>query len=333
MWGKSLACFHYTVHLFSGATGSGGISGTNAERGAIHDRPCEELGSSEVEPYSPSGYTRPVKPARKIGLIGAGNMAEALVSGILNAGVAQASAIGVTDVSSVRLQYIQDTYGVAPFSSNLDLAKWSDVVLLCVKPQTMDSVLAEIRSTLSSGMLMISVAAGYPLKRLSDHLGGDATIIRAMPNTPAIVQQGVTALAFGPQVDSSQSQFAIGIFEAVGKVVTVEESLMDAVTGLSGSGPAYVYLMIEALTDAGVRVGLPRATASVLATQTVLGAAKMVESSGDHPAVLKDRVTSPGGTTIAGLRELEAGGLRATVIKAVEAATSRSAELGKASSS
>lgn len=264
----------------------------------------------------------------KFGFIGAGNMAEALVSGMLNGGLAQPSAIRVTDVSSLRLRHFQDTYSVTSCPENVALAQWSNVIVLCVKPQTMDQVLSEIRAKLSSGQLVISVAAGYPIKRIQDHLGKDVAIVRAMPNTPAVIRLGVTAIASGHGLDSRQIQLAQEIFEAVGNTVMVEESLMDAVTGLSGSGPAYVYLMIEALADAGVRVGLPRTTAHVLATQTVLGAAKMVEVSGEHPAVLKDRVTSPGGTTIAGLRELEAGGLRATVIKAVEAATNRSAELG-----
>ena len=255
------------------------------------------------------------------------------MSGILKAQLAHPSDIRVTDVSSSRLQHFQHAYSVPSLPSNVALAEWSDVILLCVKPQTMDQVLSEIQAKLSTQALVISVAAGYPLSRLQGHLGPGVPLVRAMPNTPAVVQQGVTALAFGPQLDSTKVQLAQDIFESVGKVVTVDESLMDAVTGLSGSGPAYVYVIIEALADAGVRVGLPRSTAHVLATQTVLGAAKMVEASGEHPAVLKDRVTSPGGTTIAGLRELEAGGLRATVIKAVEAATNRSVELGKPPSS
>ena len=272
-----------------------------------------------------------MNPTHKIGFIGAGNMTEALVSGILKAKIAGPNGIRVTDISALRLQHFQDTYSVPSLTDNVALVRWSDVVLLCVKPQTMDDVLSEIRTKLTPRSVVISVAAGYPLKRLYDHLGTDVPIVRAMPNTPAVVQQGVTALAYGSNFDVTQSQLIQDIFESVGKVVTIEESLMDAVTGLSGSGPAYVYLIIEAMADAGVGVGLPRAIAHVLATQTVLGAAKMVEKTGAHPAVLKDRVTSPGGTTIAGLRELEAGGLRATVIKAVEAATNRSAELGKPS--
>lgn len=285
-----------------------------------------------VERRGVSGYTRRMSPTNKIGLIGAGNMAEALVSGILKAGLAYPSGIRVTDISALRLQHFQDTYSVPSLTNNVDLVQWSDVILLCVKPQTMDAVLSEIRTKLTPRSVVISVAAGYPLKRLSDHLGTEVPIVRAMPNTPAVIQQGVTALAYGPNFDINQSQLIQNIFESVGKVVTIDESLMDAVTGLSGSGPAYVYLIIEALADAGVRVGLPRTTAHVLATQTVVGAAKMVQETGAHPALLKDRVTSPGGTTIAGLRELEAGGVRATMIKAVEAATNRSAELGKSSS-
>ncbi|MDR4496168.1 MAG: pyrroline-5-carboxylate reductase [Nitrospirales bacterium] len=264
----------------------------------------------------------------KFGFIGAGNMAEALVSGMLKGGLAEPSAIRVTDVSSFRLRHFQDSFSVGSFPDNRALAQWSHVVVLCVKPQTMDLVLAEIQAKLSSEQFVISVAAGYPIKRIREHVGTDVAIVRAMPNTPAVIRHGVTAIACAPNLDSRQTQLAQHIFESVGNVVMIDESLMDAVTGLSGSGPAYVYLMIEALADAGVRVGLSRSIAHVLATQTVLGAAKMVEVSGEHPATLKDRVTSPGGTTIAGLRELEAGGLRATVMKAVEAATHRSVELG-----
>ncbi|MGD9851505.1 MAG: pyrroline-5-carboxylate reductase [Nitrospirales bacterium] len=264
----------------------------------------------------------------KFGCIGAGNMAEALVSGMLKGGLAEPSAIRVTDVSSLRIRHFLDSYSVASLPDNVALTQWSKVILLCVKPQTMDHVLTEVHTKISSEQLVISVAAGYPIKRIREHLGKNVAIVRAMPNTPAVIRQGVTAITCGDNLHARQTQLAQNIFESVGNVVTVDESLMDAVTGLSGSGPAYVYLMIEALADAGVRVGLPRSTAHVLATQTVLGAAKMVEVSGEHPAILKDRVTSPGGTTIAGLRELEAGGLRATMIRAVEAATNRSVELG-----
>ena len=256
-------------------------------------------------------------------------MADALVTGILKAHLASPANISVTDISSIRLEHFQKTFQVHVGSDNADEVKSADIIVLCVKPQVMDTVLAEIKEQLSQEHLLISVAAGYPLARIQQQVGRNIPLIRAMPNTPAVIQEGVTALVGSSGISRDHLQLAQSIFESVGKVVMVEESLMDAVTGLSGSGPAYVYLVIEALTDGGVLLGLPRTVASVLAAQTVLGAARMVLESGEHPAVLKDRVTSPGGTTIAGLQELETGKLRATFMKAVKAATARSHELGQ----
>jgi len=256
-------------------------------------------------------------------------MAEALVTGILKAHLASPANISVTDISPTRLEHFKKTFQVQVGSKNAEEAKRSDIIVLCVKPQVMDTVLSEMKDQLSHKQILISVAAGYPLARIQQHVGGNVSLVRAMPNTPAVIQEGVTALAGSSGLSRDHLQLAQTIFESVGRVVMVEESLMDAVTGLSGSGPAYIYLVIEALTDGGVRVGLPRGVASVLAAQTVLGAARMVLESGEHPALLKDRVTSPGGTTIAGLQQLEAGRVRATFMKAVEAATARSHELGQ----
>ncbi|WP_447965738.1 pyrroline-5-carboxylate reductase [Nitrospira sp. Ecomares 2.1] len=265
----------------------------------------------------------------KLAFLGAGNMCEALVTGILKANLASPANISVTDISSIRLEHFQKTFQVQVGSHNADEVKSADIIVLCVKPQVMDIVLSEIKDQLSPKHLVISVAAGYPLARIQQHIGENVSLIRAMPNTPAVIQEGVTALAGSSGLPSQHLLLAQSIFESVGRVVTVEESLMDAVTGLSGSGPAYIYLVIEALTDGGVRMGLPRTVATVLAAQTVLGAAKMVLESGEHPALLKDRVTSPGGTTIAGLQQLEIGRIRATLMNAVEAATARSHELGQ----
>ncbi|MCA9421920.1 MAG: pyrroline-5-carboxylate reductase [Nitrospira sp.] len=267
--------------------------------------------------------------AQKFVFLGAGNMAEALVTGILKSNLAAPANVSVTDISPIRLDHFQKTFQVQAGSTNAEEAKRADIIVLCVKPQVMDTVLSEIKEHLSRKQLLISVAAGYPLARIQQQVGKNVSLIRAMPNTPAVIQEGVTALAGGSGLSRPHLQLAQTIFESVGKVVLVEESLMDAVTGLSGSGPAYIYLVIEALTDGGVRVGLPRAVASVLAAQTVYGAARMVLESGEHPALLKDRVTSPGGTTIAGLQQLEIGQVRATFMKAVEAATARSHELGQ----
>jgi pyrroline-5-carboxylate reductase len=267
--------------------------------------------------------------APKFAFLGAGNMAEALVSGIIKSQLALPANISATDISTSRLEHFQKTFQIQVGSQNAEATRRADVIILCVKPQVMDKVLSEIKGELSQEQLLISVAAGYPLKRIQQHIGGHVSLVRAMPNTPAVIQEGVTALAGSSDLPTHHLQLAQTIFESVGRVVIVEESLMNAVTGLSGSGPAYVYLVIEALTDGGVRVGLPRAVAGVLAAQTVLGAARMVLETGEHPALLKDRVTSPGGTTIAGLQQLEAGRVRDTFMKAVEAATNRSSELGQ----
>ncbi len=270
-----------------------------------------------------------MNPTPNIAFLGAGNMAEALIAGIVKAKLAESDSLLATDISPTRLEVLKNRYHIQAGSHNLDAVLWADVIILCVKPQVMDEVLGEIQSGLSEKQLVISVAAGIPIKGIQAVIGKTIPLVRAMPNTPAVIQEGVTALAGCRGLSSELLNFAQSLFGAVGKVVVVDESLMDAVTGLSGSGPAYVYLAIEALIDGGVRVGLPRNIAHILAVQTVLGAAKMVRETGEHPAVLKDRVTSPGGTTIAGLQRLEEGGLRATLIEAVEAATHRSSELGK----
>ncbi len=275
-----------------------------------------------------SGYTRPMIENQKIAFLGAGNMAEALIAGILQAKLFEPDCVLATDISSSRLEVVKDRYQIQVGSENLDAVLWADIIILCVKPQVMDEVLSDIQSGLSDKQLVISVAAGVSMQGIQDKIGDAIPLVRAMPNTPAVIQEGVTALAGCRGLSLENLKIAQSIFESVGKVVFVDESLMNAVTGLSGSGPAYVYLAIEALIDGGVRVGLPRTVAHTLAVQTVLGAAKMVRETGEHPAVLKDRVTSPGGTTIAGLQQLEEGRLRATLIAAVEAATHRSSELG-----
>ncbi len=270
-----------------------------------------------------------MKSSPKIAFLGAGNMAEALIAGLVKGELATPDFLLATDISSTRLEVLKNRYQLQVGSHNLDAALWADVIFLCVKPQVIDQVLHEIQSGLSEKQLVISVAAGISLHKIQETIGQAIPLVRAMPNTPAIIQEGVTALSAGRGLSSDHLNLAEKLFTAVGKVVVVDESLMDAVTGLSGSGPAYIYLAIEALIDGGVRVGLPRSIAHTLAVQTVLGAATMVKETGDHPAVLKDRVTSPGGTTIAGLQRLEEGGLRATLIDAIEAATLRSRELGQ----
>lgn len=270
---------------------------------------------------------------RKVGFLGGGNMATALVRGLLEAKAVAPEHVGVSDVSPERLASLHDKYGLRTFDTNEALAEWADVVVLAVKPQIVDRVLPAVRAGLRETDLVISVAAGIPLSHLELHLAaGDPEktprVVRSMPNTAAIALAGATAIAAGARATRDDVLVAKALFEAVGRCVVLDESLLDAVTGLSGSGPAYVMLMIEALADGGVKVGLGRDVALLLAAQTVYGAAKLQLETGEHPGRLKDMVTSPGGTAIAGLHTLESGGLRRTLIDAVEAAANRSAELG-----
>lgn len=266
----------------------------------------------------------------KLAFIGGGQMAEALLGGLFTSRCCEPASVRVTDVSRERQDLMKSRFGVQAGADNKEAAVWAEVVLLAVKPQMMESVLEELAPVVP-GRLVISIAAGWSIRSLGrrfEKLGDKAPrMVRVMPNTPALVREGMSAVACGPGVSEADAKLARTLFESVGRVVTVEERLMDAVTGLSGSGPAYVFLAIEALADGGVKMGLPRQVASLLAAQTVLGAAKMVLETEEHPARLKDRVASPGGTTIAGLHELEQGGLRATLTAAVEAATNRSKEL------
>lgn len=264
---------------------------------------------------------------KKIAIIGAGNMAEAIVSGLLKKRLINAGQICATDVDSQRLAYFRKTFKVRVSDDNRKAAASSDLVLLAVKPQVMNKVLDGLNLSRSGRRLIITVAAGVPIAAIISGLHPGARVVRAMPNTPAVVLEGVTALAGGPGVTAEQFTMARAVFEAMGRVVVVDESHLDAVTALSGGGPAYVYLFIEALADGGVKMGLSRAHAQLLAAQTVLGAAKMVIETKQHPGILKDHVTSPGGTTIAGLHRLEEGQLRGTVINAVESATLRCQEL------
>lgn len=264
---------------------------------------------------------------QRFAFIGGGQMAEALIGGLLSAQLCTADQIRAADPAGARVEHLKKQYGIHVGGNNREAALWGQVIFLAIKPQNLAAVLAEIGPDLAGG-LVVSVLAGVPIGRIAVGCPG-ARIIRTMPNQPAMVREGMTAMTAGPDVREEDVACIRQVFEAIGKVIPVEERLMDAVTGLSGSGPAYVFLAIEALTDGGVKMGLSREAAALLAAQTVLGAARMVLATGQHPARLKDQVTSPGGTTIAGLHQLEQGGLRATLINAVEAATKRSQELGR----
>jgi pyrroline-5-carboxylate reductase len=265
---------------------------------------------------------------QNIAFLGGGNMAEALIKGLLAAHAATSDRMIVTDTSADRLAYLKK-HNVRTMTSNREAVQEASVVLLCVKPQVMDRVLGEIAPAADKSKLVISIAAGVTIGRIEKILTGNPRVIRVMPNTPALVLAGAAGIAGGTYAGKEDLDLAREIFSAVGRAAVVEEKLMDAVTGLSGSGPAYVFMIIDALSDAGVKSGLPRPLALELAAQTVYGSAKMVLETKEHPAKLRDMVTSPGGTTIEGLHALEKGNLRATLMNAVEAATARSRELGK----
>jgi len=266
---------------------------------------------------------------KRVGFVGGGNMGEALIRGLLGTNLVPADLLAATDARADRAAQLAKQYGISAHGDNARLVREADVVILAVKPQIMGAVLAEIAPAVTARHLLISVAAGVATATIRAGLGKDARIIRVMPNTPALVLQGATALARGKGLQADDLGTAEEIFGAVGRVVVLDEELMDAVTGLSGSGPAYVAIVIESLADGGVKMGLDRATALTLATQTVLGAAQLLAETGMHPGALKDMVSSPGGTTIAGIAALEEGGIRTTFIRAVERATLRSRELGR----
>ncbi len=265
---------------------------------------------------------------KRLGFLGVGNMGEALVKGLILSRAARPEEVMVSARRPERVGELEGLYGVRG-GSNLEVARHAEVLLFAVKPQILDKVLQEVAPVLRPDQLLISVAAGVPIAAMERRLAGPMRIIRTMPNTPATVGAGATAIAAGEHATQDDLAVSRAIFGSVGITVQLEESQLDAATGLSGSGPAYIFLIIEALADAGVKVGLSRRAAMQLAAQTVLGSAKLLMESGQHPGVLKDAVTSPGGTAIAGLHTLEAGGLRNVLMNAVEAATLRARQLGE----
>ena len=265
-----------------------------------------------------------------IGFIGAGNMGGSIIRGLMQSGKAGNADIIVSDVDKDCLCNISKNYDIKAAESNIELVKKADIVVIGVKPYHVDALLDEISAASRAGQIFISIVAGAPVTKFSSRLNRASGYIRVMPNTPASVLSGAAAIYAGPNISSEDLACVIAIFECTGKAVIIQnEALMDAVTGLSGSGPAYVFLAIEALTDAGVQLGIARKDASILAAQTVYGAAKMLLETGKSPGELKDMVTTPGGTTAAGLRMLEKGSFRSTIMDAVEAAACRARELGK----
>lgn len=266
---------------------------------------------------------------KKLGFIGGGNMAEALMKGLLAKGILLENQIQVSDIKMERLSKLQSSFKISISTDNRKITRDCSAIILAVKPQHIQMVLEEIDPEIDETKVVISIAAGISINTIQNFLSKPARIIRVMPNTPALVFEGATGIAKSKNAQEADLELTLNIFQAVGKTVIVEETLLNAVTGLSGSGPAFVFTIIEALSDAGVKVGLPREISLLLASQTVLGSAKMVLETGQHPAQLKDSVTSPGGTTIAGLHALARGKLRATLMDAVEVATERAFQLDR----
>ena len=269
----------------------------------------------------------------KFGMIGGGVMGEALLSRLITREIYQSKEVLVSEPQPQRRNFLLEKYGVGVTGNNQEVAAATEVLFLAIKPQVFEQVAAELTNGETVGTkreqpMIVSILAGVPLSKLEAAFPG-YPVLRVMPNTPATVGAGMSAIAPGKYIQSHHLELATGIFQAVGEVVEVPESMMDAVTGLSGSGPGYVAILIEALTDGGVYAGLPRAIAAKLALQTVLGTAKLLAETSMHPAELKDRVTSPGGTTIAGIAKLETAGFRSALIEAVKAAALRSQELGQ----
>ncbi|WP_456434259.1 pyrroline-5-carboxylate reductase [Thermosulfuriphilus sp.] len=265
----------------------------------------------------------------KIGFIGGGQMAEALIKGILASGIAGTENIAVSEPLEGRRIYLRDTYGVYVSSENREILVRTRIIILAVKPQVMARVLEEIAPEVTADHLIISIAAGIPLSFLEGKLPEGTRVVRVMPNTPALVLEAMSVLSPGKAATEEDLDAAMNIFSAIGEALSLPEAYLDAVTGLSGSGPAYVFAFIEGLIDAGVRVGLPRPQAERLAIQTVLGAARLAKETSKDPYQLKAMVTSPGGTTIAGLKEMERAGFKGIIFEAVEAATRRSQELAE----
>ena len=266
---------------------------------------------------------------RRVGFIGAGKMATALARGLCQAKFARADQIVASDVLAAAREHFTAESGARAVESNAEVVAQSDVIVLAVKPQHFRSILSELKTHLRQQHLVISIAAGMSIGTMAGALGADRRLVRVMPNTPCLVGASASAYCLGGAAAPEDGRLVAELLSAVGIAFELPEPLLDSVTGLSGSGPAFVCLVIEALADGGVKMGLSRDVALKLAAQTVLGTAKMVLETGQHPAELKDAVASPGGTTIAGLHELERGGLRGSLINAVEAATLRSRELGK----
>lgn len=276
---------------------------------------CFTMGGDEVQSVQ-----------KALGFIGAGQMAEALARGFASKKISSVDKMFCTDVSKARKEVFEE-FGITVCTSSKEVVEKARIIFIAVKPQYVKVVLSEVKSLLTPDHVIVSIAAGVPLSTLAEAAGDDAHLIRVMPNTPCLVGESASAMCLGGKATDADGDDVQALFAAVGKMFRVDEKLLSAVTGLSGSGPAYIFVVIEAMADGGVRAGLPRDIAQQLAAQTVLGAAKMVLETGRHPGMLKDMVTSPAGTTIAGVYELEKAGVRQAFMTAVGCAADRADEL------
>jgi pyrroline-5-carboxylate reductase len=267
---------------------------------------------------------------KRVAVLGAGKMGGILLKALLDKGLLTADCTRSTVAHEERAKALAQRLNVPVGTDNRAAVEGADVIFVCVKPQVVQEVMEQIRPMLTENQIIISVAASVPTSQIENAAGGKARVIRAMPNTPCVLGCGMTALCRGKHADAADVETASALFSVVGRTVVVDEKHMDAVTGLSASGPAYIYIILESLAEAGVKVGLPRDIATLLAAQTTLGAATVVLQTGDHPALLKDAVTTPAGCTIDGIMELEEGKLRVTLIKAVVKAAQRAKELAYA---
>ncbi len=283
--------------------------------------------TTEKSTIKPHGAKETRLNVKKLALIGAGKLGEGLLSGVLSSELLPASRLEATVAHEARANYLAEKYGVKAHTKNVQAVEGADLVLICLKPQQVRGFLQEVKKDLEKNALIISAAASVTTALIERELGHPARVVRAMPNTPCLIREGMTALARGKHAGEDDVRVAQEIFGSMGRAVVVDEKHMDAITGLSASGPAYVYMIIESLAEAGVKLGIPRELSTELSAQTLLGASALVLHTGEHPAKLKDMVTTPAGCTIDGLLELEEGGLRVTLIKAVVRAAERARQL------
>lgn len=265
---------------------------------------------------------------RKLGFIGAGTMAKAIINGIISSGIIGKQSIIASEISQEAAKKASEELGIDIVTDNKQLLEFSDVIVLCVKPYAIEGVLKELKDFVNEEKLIVSIAAGVNTQSIEDIIGKKTPVIRVMPNTPSLIKEGMAAICRGQYASRGDCDFIMRLFSATGRCIEVEEKLINAVTGISGSGPAFMYLIIDALADGGVKMGLKKDVAVELAAQTAIGAAKMVLETGKHPAILKDEVTTPGGCTIAGLSVMENEHVRSALIKTVQETAKTAAGLG-----